>query len=85
VQSIAELPTGSIRTLISTMHTDPVSAVKDYQRVLQVASADKSENFHNALQALTANTEQQLWNADMQTPLADAHLLAGIVKGGNNA
>lgn len=85
MNAIELLPSGSIRTLISTMHTDPVSARKDYARILQVAEKDKGAGLTTGLLELTGNRENPLWNSGQQTPLADAHLLCEINKGGVNA
>lgn len=85
VKSLQALPTGSIRTLISTMHTDPVSARKDYGRILEVAEKKKADALQNALLNLTGGETTPLWNNEMRTPLADAHLLNEILKGGSDA
>lgn len=79
------LPKGSVRTLIGTLHTDPVSARKDYARILEVAEKDAGKYFAAGLLDLTRNPDNPLWNSDLQTPLADAHLLCEIMKGDANA
>lgn len=82
-KAVQSLPGGSIRTLISTLHTDPVTALKDYARILEVAEEPQSAAFSKALANLTGNSESRgLWDKEMKTPLADAHLLAEIMKGG---
>lgn len=84
-EAIRSLPGGAIRTLISTLHTDPVTAHKDYERVLEVAVKDSGAAFSQALQQLTASSTTPLWNHDGQTPLADAYLLRELEKGAAHA
>ncbi len=84
-KALDKLPTGSIRTLISTMHNDPVSARKDYDRILQVAGKDQGAAFSVALETLTGPEGHPLWNDRNQTPLADAHLLRETLEGGAHA
>lgn len=84
-RAVGKLPGGSIRTLISTLHTDPVSARKDYERILEVAEPDKAKGLRLALQQLTGRKELPLWNKDHHTPLADAYLLAELEKGRTDA
>lgn len=84
-KTISTLPGGSIRTLISTLHTDPITARKDYERVLEVAEPKKSAIFRSYLEQLTGQPENPLVNADAHTPLADAYLLAELEKGAKHA
>lgn len=84
-KAISTLPGGSIRTLISTLHTDPVTARKDYKRVLEMAEPEKSAIFKSYLEQLTEQPENPLVNADCHTPLADAYLLAELEKGAEHA
>ena len=79
--AIRKLPGGSIRTLISTMHTDPVTARKDYERLLEVAKAPCDAELQQALKQLTGSGQVPLWNQECHTPLADAYLLAELQKG----
>ena len=84
-KTVSMLPGGSIRTLISTLHTDPVTARKDYERIREVAGTDKSSGFKLYLGQLTGQPENSLVNADCHTPLADAYLLAELEKGAEHA
>jgi len=84
-QSVKNLPGGSVRTLIATMHTDPVTARKDYERILEVAGKEKADALLNSLKKLTGSEETPLWDKEQKTPLADAHLLCEVEKGGIDA
>lgn len=84
VKVVEKMPKGSVRTLISTMHTDQITAGKEYDRMLQVADKEAGNVFEAALRALTG-AGQPLWNDDRQTPLYDAHLLRELRKGGEYA
>ncbi|MDX9708194.1 MAG: hypothetical protein RBT64_01455 [Trichloromonas sp.] len=80
--ALAELPQGTIRTLIGTLHANPENADKEYRRILQVAGKDKGDNLKRALSVLTSEEGHTLWNAGFHTPLTDAHILREIAKGG---
>jgi hypothetical protein len=77
-RAAAALPSGSIRTLIDTLHRDPVTARNDYGRILQVANAAKGTVLDQAFAALTEHGETVLWNRENHTPILDAHLLSEI-------
>lgn len=79
--ALSEIPTGSIRTLIDTLHGNPEDASAAYQRILQVADKAKGEKLQKSLFALTVNETSPLWNHQHQTPLLDAHLLRELTKG----
>jgi len=62
------------------MHTDPVTARKDYERILEVAGKEKADALLNSLKKLTGSEETPLWDKEQKTPLADAHLLCEVEK-----
>jgi hypothetical protein len=84
-KAIRNLPGGSVRTLISTMHTDPVTARKDFERICEVAKKEAATELYQTLQQLTGTDQNPLWNKDNHTPLADAYLLAELEKGADHA
>lgn len=84
-KAIRNLPGGSIRTLISTMHTDPVTARKDFERICEIADKGAATELRQTLQQLTGADQNPLWNNDNHTPLADAYLLAELEKGTEHA
>jgi len=79
---LRKIPTGSVRSLIGTLHASPQDALKDYGRIRQVAGKQQGAELHQALTALTHRDENPLWNANLQTPLYDARLLRELAKGG---
>jgi hypothetical protein len=82
--AIDNLPTGSIRTLIGTLYNDPISAGSDYGRILQVAGEEARTDLNSALIKMTGPSDHPLWNNQNQTPVADAHLLRVITRGGTD-
>lgn len=80
-QALSALPGGSIRSLLSTLHTDPVTARKDFERILEVAEPAKGTAFRKALEQLTRNPDLPLWDQQYRTPLAEAYLAAELQKG----
>lgn len=84
VDALAKLPQGTVRNLISTMHTNPENADKEYSRILQVAEKDRGDTLKRALRGLTGEEGHPLWDSGLSTPLADAHTLREIAKGGSD-
>lgn len=84
-RALDDIATGSIRTLIDTLHGNPEDASAAYQRILQVADKDKGEKLQKSLFALTGDATTPLWNRQHQTPLLDAHLLRELTKGERDA
>lgn len=82
--ALARLPQGTVRNLISTMHTNPENADKEYRRILQVAEKDRGDALKRALRGLTGEEGHPLWDAGFRTPLTDAHTLREIAKGGSD-
>lgn len=76
---LSTFPTGSIRTLISTLYADLDKAAADFDRILQIAGKDKARKLQDTLVALTHNSEDSLWNNTGATPLRDAHEINGIL------
>lgn len=82
--ALGKVPQGTIRSLIGTMHTNPENADKEYLRILQVAPKKEGDDLKRALSDLTGEEGHPLWDAGLHTPLADAHVLREIVKGGSD-
>ena len=80
--ALAELPQGTIRTLIGTLHANPENADKEYRRILQVAGKAQGDALREALASLTGKDGHPLWDAGVHTPLTDAHVLRETAKGG---
>jgi len=91
VRVLADFPSGTIRTWISTLYADLNQAAAEFERLLQIAGKEKAAKLKDALTALTGETTDPLWSSTGATPLRDAHEMKGIFrrdvfeKGENNA
>jgi len=92
--TLSKLPSGSIRTLITTVYTSALKAQTDFDRILQVAGStgkkEIADKFKAQLIKITGNTTNPLWNENGNSPLLDAYRIRELsddtvlVSGGNN-
>lgn len=73
VTALDLIPSGSVRSLLSTIHADLTRSQTDFNRVLQVADEKCGTEFKKALLALTGNDVEPLWSSGRKTPLKDAY------------
>ena len=79
IKVLGELPSGTVRTLISTIYSDISKADNEFNRILQIAGARKKALLVKALSKLTENEEQPLWDNRKRTPLKDAYDLRELM------
>ena len=79
IKVLGELPSGTVRTLISTIYSDLSKAENEFNRILQIAGKKKKELLVNALSNLTENKGNPLWDARQRTPLKDAYDLRELM------
>ncbi len=77
-QILESFPGGGVRTLIGTLYAGRTEARQDFSRLLQVARARDGglpARLKTALQKLTGNEKDALWNEKGHTPLLEAYRL----------
>lgn len=77
-RSLARLPGGSVRELIGELYLDSILAQTRFARMLEVAPHDRREALKSALRTLIPGTPPAILDTRRQTPLLDAHTLAGL-------
>lgn len=76
---LATLPSGTMRTLISTIYSDISKADNEFNRILQIAGAPKKKLLIEILKRMTDNAEAPLWDKAMRTPINDAYVLKELM------
>ncbi len=76
--SLDELPTGAVRTLISTLYVDHAQAETDWRRIIEIAEVGRASRVKDALATLTDTGHP--WGTDRRTPLYDAHVFEELTR-----
>ena len=80
---LSAFPSGSVRTLITTLYSNGNKAKADFDRILEIAKrSDKGKQaskLQNVLTVLTSDEANPLWDRQGHSPLLDAHRMKELL------